>query len=172
MHDDEDEEERNGPEDFVSKSEVKRELLALQRLAERLLELSPNQWSRLGFDQRMLETLAESRRVKGNNALRRHVRRVAKLLREEDSAQVAKLFDTIDGQHREETRRFHRLERLRDRLMSGDETAFTELLHDCPIVDRQKILQLIRAGKRELEREKAPASQRKLFKYLQELPLK
>lgn len=169
MRDDEDEEELNEQETWVSKSEVKRELLELQRLAGRLLELSPGQWSKLGFDQRMLETLEESRRVKGHNALRRHVRRVAKLLREEDSERVAALFRDMDSQHQREIQRFHRLESLRDRLMREDETAMTELLSSCPAADRQRIRQLVRAGKREQERKKPPAAQRKLFNYLKEL---
>jgi len=155
----------------VSKSEIKRDLLALQKLAERLLDLSPGQWAQLRFNPQMMEALQESRRVKGNNAMRRHIRRLGKLLREEDSERVAALFRNIDGRHEEENRRFHKLERLRDRLMHGDKVALTELLQLCPSANRQRITQYIRAGKRELEQEKPPQAQRKLFKYLKELPL-
>ena len=74
----------NDTEERVSKSEIKRNLLALQKQAERLLELSPGQWEQLNFDRKMMEALHESQRVKGHNAMRRHIRRLGKLLREED----------------------------------------------------------------------------------------
>lgn len=164
--------DRNDTEASVSKSEIKRDLLALQKLAERLLELSPSQWEQLSFDRNMMEALQESRRVKGHNAMRRHIRRLGKLLREEDSERIATLFKRIDGRHEEEIRRFHRLEHLRDRLMQGGDAAMTELLQLCPVADRQRIQQFVRAGKRELELEKPPAAQRKLFKYLKELSIK
>ena len=164
--------DRIDPEEIVSKSEIKRDLLALQKLAERLIGLSPAQWEQLGFNQPLLEALQESRRVKGHNAMRRHIRRLGKLLREENSDRVVALFKGIDGQHEDEKRRFHRLEILRDRLLHEGEAAVTDLLQLCPAADSQRIRQFIRAGKRELEQEKPPLAQRKLFKYLKELPLK
>ena len=81
-----------------SKSAIKREMLALQALGERLLELGPKVWDQLELGSGMREALKESRRVKGNSALRRHVRRIGKLLREEDVYQVRELFDRIDGE--------------------------------------------------------------------------
>jgi len=156
----------------VSKSEIKRDMLALQKLAERLVKLTPGQWEQQHFGQKMMAALQESRRVKGHNAMRRHIRRLGKLLREEDSERVVALFRNIDGQHEDEKRRFHRLENWRDRLMNEGETALSELLQRCPDADRQRIQQFIRAGKRELELEKPPSAQRKLFKYLKEIPLK
>jgi len=163
--------DRGDTEEGISKSEIKRDLLALQKLAERLLELSPAQWAQLSFNPKMMEALQESRRVKGNNAMRRHIRRLGKLLRDEDSERISELFRNIDGRHEAETLRFHRLENLRDRLMHGDEAALNDLLERCPDADRQRIQQFVRAGKRELEQEKPPAAQRKLFKYLKELPI-
>ncbi|MCP4287502.1 MAG: DUF615 domain-containing protein [Gammaproteobacteria bacterium] len=164
--------DRLEPEIQVSKSEIKRDMLALQKLAERLVKLTPGQWEQQHFGQKMMAALEESRRVKGHNAMRRHIRRLGKLLREEDSERVVALFRNIDGQHEDEKRRFHRLENWRDRLMHEGETALSELLQRCPDADRQRIQQFIRAGKRELEQEKPPSAQRKLFKYLKELPLK
>ena len=164
--------ERSDPEAGISKSETKRNLLTLQKLAERLLELSPSHWEQLGFAPKMMEALQESHRVKGRNALRRHIRHLGKLLRAEDSERIAALLRNIDARREEENSRFHRLENLRDRLMNGGEAALTELLRSCPGADRQRIQQFVRSGRRELEQEKPPIAQRKLFKYLKELSLK
>ncbi|MCP5418136.1 MAG: DUF615 domain-containing protein [Chromatiaceae bacterium] len=158
--------------EVVSKSQIKRELLALQQLAERLLELSPEEWGRLGFTPLLLEALQESRRVKGNSAQRRQVRLLGKLLRDEDTAKVKALFENIDGRHTAESRRLHRLEKWRDRLILEGESAINDLVLNCPTADLQRIRQLLHASQRERAGEKPPVAQRKLFKYLKELPLK
>ena len=120
----------------------------------------------------MLEALEESARIKGNNAQRRHIRRLGKLLREEESERVAAMFADIDNLQREENDRFHRIEQWRDRLIRDGDAAIDELLTSCPEADRQRLRQLVRAGKREQAEGKPPAAQRKLFRYLRELPLR
>jgi ribosome-associated protein len=167
---DEEEELWEQPEQ-PSKSEIKRELAGLQRLAERLLSVGPTQWQRMGFGPKMMEALEESARVKGNNAMRRHIRRLGKLLRDEDSERVSALFADIDNLQRAENDRFHRLEQWRERLLQGGDAAINDLLAQCPEADRQQLRQLVRAGVRERQSERPPAAQRKLFKYLRELSL-
>ncbi|MCW8905664.1 MAG: DUF615 domain-containing protein [Sedimenticola sp.] len=152
-----------------SRSELKRQMLALQDLGERLLSLKESQWETLGFSETMLEALRESKRIKSQNAMRRHVRRLGKLLSKEDIGKVEQLFQRADNQAREERQRFHRLEQWRDRLVEGDENTLSKLLDICPNADRQRLRQLIRNSKKELELQKPPASQRKLFKYLREI---
>ncbi len=150
----------------LSKSAVKREMLALQQLGQRLMELGPRTWEQVELSTTVRDTLEESRRLKGNTALRRHVRRLGKLLREEDAEQVKALFDRIDNSHTQDMDRFHRLERWRDRLIREGDTALEEMLTVCPEADRQWLRQMIRAARKELEGGKAPAASRKLFKYI------
>ena len=158
-------------EEEVSKSQIKRELLELQDLAERLVGLKSEIWDKFSFSETMNSALEESRRIKSRNAMRRHIRRLAKLLREEDVEQVRDLFQRMDSDHLEDTRRFHRLERWRDRLIDEGDDALNELLDACPNADRQHLRQLMRAGVKEKLQGKSPAAQRKLFKYLRELDL-
>ena len=161
------------PEDGrVSKSERKREMHALQDLAERLADLKPGQWEQFEFSESMRAALEESRRVKGQNAMRRHVRRLGKLLQHEDAEQVRVLFQRIDNEHLADTERFHRLERWRDRLLEEDGEALQELLDVCPNADKQQLRQLIRSAKQEQEHAKPPVNQRKLFRFLRELDIK
>jgi ribosome-associated protein len=159
--------EQEGP----SKSQIKRELHALQDLGERLAGLKPEAWEAFALSQSLLDALEESRRIKGHNAKRRHVRRLGKLLREEHTDRVAELFRLFDQEQLKETRRLHLLERWRERLLDeGDET-LQELLTLCPDADRQRLRQLIRSGRKEREAQKPPAAQRKLFRYLRDLGL-
>ena len=52
-----------------SKSERKREMQALQVLAERLIRLNPQQWQPFDFSSAMLEALDETRRRVQNDTL-------------------------------------------------------------------------------------------------------
>lgn len=155
----------------VSKSQVKRELLALQQLGERLIGLSPKEWEQFELGPDMLEALEESRRIKGHNAMRRHVRRVGKLLREEDGEFVHAIIRRIDRQHLDQTRHFHLAEQWRDRLLAEGDDALEGLLAICPTADRQRLRQLIRSAGKAQEGEQPPAARRKLFRYLRELEL-
>lgn len=156
----------------VSRSEIKRQMQALQTLGERLVNLKPAQWEAFGFSEVMLDALQESLRIKSHNAMRRHIRRLGKLLNQEDTEKVESLFKRMDDQAMQDTQRFHRIEQWRDRLIEGDDKTLTNLLDICPNIDIQHIRQLIRSGKKERDLNKPPAAQRKLFKYLRELDIK
>jgi len=154
-----------------SKSEIKRELLALQKLGERLVGLSPKRWEEFQFGPAMLEALQESRRINSHNAMRRHYRRLGKLLRDEDTELVRGLFQRMDDEQLQDTQRFHRLEQWRERLLTQGDDALQTLLQLCPGADRQRLRQMIRSACKEREQERPPAVQRKLFRYLRELDL-
>ncbi|MET0026720.1 MAG: ribosome biogenesis factor YjgA [Candidatus Thiodiazotropha sp.] len=152
-----------------SKSEKKREMQALQKLGERLTGLSDGYLSRMALSEDMKLALAESKRIKSHNALRRHYRRLGKLLQHEDLASIQQVVDEIDGEHQSSVSRFHVLEQWRERLLEGDSETFGEYLDAFPNADRQQLRQLIQAVQREREKEAPPAAYRKLFKYLRQV---
>ena len=170
MNDESIEADHDGAEQApVSKSEIKREMLALQALGERLIKLKPALWEGLGLGPEMLDALRESRRIKSHNALRRHVRRLGKLLQHEETAQVERLFARMDREQLQDKAHFHRLERWRERLLEGGDKVLGELMDACPKVDRQHLRQLVRGAQKERSEERPPVMQRKLFKYLRGL---
>jgi ribosome-associated protein len=153
----------------ISKSQQKRELLALQKIGDRLMNMTPSQVASFPLGPRLTEALEEARRIKGHSARRRHVRRVAKLLRSEDMDSIQQLLDKLDGEQLEEKRRFHQLERWRERLLQDGDSALTELLQICPQADSQQIRQLLRTARKEQDGARPTAAARKLFRYLKEL---
>ncbi|MCU7840273.1 MAG: DUF615 domain-containing protein [Candidatus Thiodiazotropha sp. (ex Troendleina suluensis)] len=155
--------------DGPSKSEIKRELLALQHLGERLTTLSAKQLGRMSLSDEMQEALRESKRIKSLNALRRHYRRLGKLLRNEELDPIRQVINEIDNVHQASVNRFHTLERWRDRLLDEESEAFGDFVAEYPNTDRQRLRQLIQAARREREQERPPGAYRKLFKYLREL---
>ncbi len=141
----------------------------LQKLGERLTQTPTSQLARMPLSEEMRAALQEATRIKAFNALRRHYRRLGKLLRNEDLPAIRQVFDEIDGNHQAGVDRFHALERWRERLIDGGSDDFGEFLETFPNADRQHLRHLIQAVQREREREQPPAAYRKLFKYLREV---
>ena len=158
------EEEPEGP----SKSQVKRELHALQALAERLVALPRGELERLRLSEATWVAIDETARIKDLRALRRHYKRIAKLLAREDMEAVETLMQEKDTLAREAAARHHRVERWRARLIAEGDEALAELLDECPGADRQQLRSLVRAAQRDLEKGK-PDAARKLFRFLRQV---
>ncbi|MBU0500459.1 MAG: DUF615 domain-containing protein [Gammaproteobacteria bacterium] len=152
-----------------NKSAQKREMVALQKLADRLLTFSEQRLAPLGLSERTTQALAEGRRIKALDARRRQQRFLAKLLSGEELEPVDRFLEAIDGRNAASNRHFHELELWRDRLIDEGDEALEGLLEEQPQADRQQLRQLIRAAKRERELERPPAAARKLFKFLRAL---
>ncbi|MCU7845168.1 MAG: DUF615 domain-containing protein [Candidatus Thiodiazotropha sp. (ex Monitilora ramsayi)] len=144
-------------------------MAALQKLGERLTLLPTAQLARMSLSEEMQAALAETARIKSHNALRRHYRRLGKLLRGEALDAIRQVVDEIDGNHQTDVARFHALERWRDRLVDGQSEDFGEFLTNYPDADRQHLRHLIQAVHREREKSQPPTAYRKLFKYLREV---
>jgi ribosome-associated protein len=94
---------------------------------------------------------------------------VGKLMREVDPTPILARFAVWDGTNKEEALRFQQLERQRDLLLDSDE-ALSELIAEHPGLDVQALRSLVRAARREREKNAAlPAGrepQRKHYRAL------
>lgn len=154
--------------EVISKSEVKRQMTALQKLGERLMELSEKQLAGLPLSNHILEQLAVAKRIKSREGLRRQMQFIGKIMRTEDGEGIAAGLEKIDNGNKALARAFHNLENWRDRLVNEGETVIDELFQELPQLDRQHLRQLIRQAKKEQENNKPPSSARKIFKHLRE----
>lgn len=144
-------------------------MLQLQKLGERLTRESPAVIGRMPLSEEMLAALEEAKRIKSHIALRRHYRRLGKLLQREALDDIQRVIDEVDNRHQAGVARFHQLERWRERLIEGGSDDFGAFCAEFAQADRQRLRQLIQAVQRERAREQPPAAYRKLFKYLREL---
>lgn len=152
-----------------SKSQVKRELHALQDLGERLTTLKPEQLERLPLSDMLLRALLEAPKHKAHAARKRHIQYIGKLMRSQDIEAITGLLDQMDASTRQYNERFHALERWRDRLVGGSDGDLEALLAEYPEADVQHLRQLIRHAQHEAAHNKPPAAARKVFKYLREI---
>lgn len=152
-----------------SKSQVKRELHALQELGERLTTLKPDLLARLPLSDALRRALEDAPKHKAHIARKRHIQYIGKLMRDQDIEAILALVDQLDASTRQYNERFHALERWRDRLLEGSDAALDAFFTEYPESDRQHLRQLTRQAQHEAAQNKPPAAARKLFKYLREL---
>jgi ribosome-associated protein len=153
-----------------SKSELKRQMTALQEIGESLIELSDKQLAKIPVaDERLLLAIKETRRIKSNNARRRHMQFIGKLMRDIDPEPITTALTALRSQRQEKTDAFHALETLRDEVLEAGLKGVELVMERWGFADRQQLRQLVLQHQRELKRGKSPAASRKLFKYLRTL---
>jgi ribosome-associated protein len=152
-----------------SKTQVKRELHALQDLGQRLTSLKLDLLNKLPLTDELRRALAEASKHTANSAKKRHMQFIGRLMRDQDIDAILTLLDQLDASTRQYNERFHALERWRDRLVGGTDADLEALLGEYPEADVQHLRQLIRHAQFEAARGKPPAASRKVFKYLREM---
>ncbi len=151
-----------------SKSQVKRELLALQDLGRELVDLAPKALQKVPLADKTREAIITARQLR-MGALARQLKHIGKLMRDEDVAVIRAVLDQESLPHQVEVEAFHEVETWRDGLIAGLDGLFEQLCGRFPGLDRQHLHQLIRESKKELALNKPPKSGRALFRYLKEL---
>ncbi|MDO6443765.1 MULTISPECIES: ribosome biogenesis factor YjgA [unclassified Marinobacter] len=164
-HEDNDTYEYSGP----SKSQLKREMHALQGIGKRMMELSDEQLDTLTISDTLRHAIEESRRIRQNEAKRRHLQYIGKIIRQEDDPEaVQRAIDAFDSGSEEHTRRHHLAERWRDRMIAEGDAVAGEFFRYCPDADIQHLRNLVRNARRDVEKQKNTGQTRKLFRYLRE----
>ena len=159
-------------EERPSKSQLKREMDALQALGKRLVEINDEQLASVELPERLREAVLEARRIRSREGRRRQLQYIGKLMRTIDPEPIRARLDLWKTTSDEHKAWLHNLERWRDRLLA-DEAALHELVGAHPQADIQQLRTLIRNTLREREKNKPPKSYRALFQALRELmPIK
>jgi len=152
-----------------SKSQVKREMQALQALGEQLVELPLGQINKIRMPEDLRQAVLFAKSLKRNETRRRQLQYIGTLMREADPEPIQKALDAIHRGQSLESRLFQELEQLRDGLIDGKESSMEKALNRFPDADRQRLRQLAGNARKEKEGDKPPRSFRALFRYLKEL---
>jgi ribosome-associated protein len=154
--------------DRPSKSQLKREMHALQELGEALIALPKDALKRMPMPEDLDSAVREARRITDHEGKRRqlqYVGRVMRSLSEEEVAALRTALDTHRGVNKAETARLHWIERTRERLLA-DDAALTDFIREHPGVDPQEGRTLIRNARKERQQQKPPRYYRELFQWI------
>lgn len=155
------------PEEVIpSKTQRKKDMHALQRMGEELVELDPKKLAELALPEILNDAIVLARSLQKHGARRRQLQYIGRLMREIDAQPIQQMLTMWDQPSVQQTARLHQLERWRERLLS-DEQALTEFAQQYPHADLQRLRSLIRNAIKEKDAEKPPKSFRLLFQALQ-----
>ena len=112
--------------DKPSKTALKREQQALQDLGEHLIPLKSSELDAIGLSENLLEAVRAAARIKSHGALRRQKQLIGKLMRPADADLVRARLDSIGARDRTEKQMFAKVEKWRDRLLTGGSKALDE----------------------------------------------
>ncbi len=158
-------------DEAASKTQRKKEMLALQVLGEHLANLHVTQLEKCQLPSVLGNAIDEYKRIPNRRgAKKRQLQFIGKLMRDIDVEPIQRVLDEEGQQVVLDKRRFQRIEALRDQLLTGDQKCLNELIHTCPDLDIQYLRQLIRQSIKETHEGKPPMASRKLFTFLRELP--
>ena len=152
-----------------SRTQLKKEATALQKLGEKLVLLPDDQLNRMGLPTALLEAIQTVRAIKSHGARRRQMQYIGTLMRSVDTEPIEQALLEIEQGAYRQAKAFHRIEAWRDRLVDGNDDAILDILATFPDANRQRLGQLVRSARKEKEKNAPPKSARNLFRYLKAL---
>ncbi len=155
-------------EHYISKSQAKRDVEAMQKLGEKLVKLSAHELDKFDLEERLKDAILFAQTIRSHSARRRQMQLIGKLMRQSDTDSIQTRYERYHNQLSEYTAQFHKIETWRDRLIKEGDRAINELLVQYPHLERSRLRQLLRNIYKETEQNKPPKNARLLFKYLKE----
>jgi ribosome-associated protein len=152
-----------------SKSQIKREMEALQALGRKLTELKPAQLKKVPISEDLGQAIRESYNIRQREAKRRHLQFIGKLMRAEDSEAIQYAIDQFDSSSQRYAQEFHQMESWRDRLITQGNEALSSFIEENPETDVQHLRALVRNAKKDADNEKNTGAGKKLFQYIRSL---
>ncbi|MBF1245181.1 MAG: ribosome-associated protein [Haemophilus sp.] len=155
---------------WVSKSEIKRDAEDLKQLGEKLVNLTKANLTKVPLDDSLKDAIELAQRLQ-KEARRRQLQYIGKLLRSIDAEPIREALEKIENKHNQQQAMLHKLEILRDELITKGDAALTDLLNEHPSADRQHLRNLIRAAQKEKEQNKPSKAYREIYQILKTLIL-
>ncbi|MFM1981020.1 MAG: hypothetical protein RLZ68_2285 [Pseudomonadota bacterium] len=142
--------------DEPTRTDLKRESTELQKLGEDLLTLRADFLIKLALPDKLIEGVAEAKRITNFEGLRRQMQFIGKQMRLLSPPTIDAIRAAITEQHMpsaQETMVLHQAEQWRDRLIADDD-ALNQWLNINPETDSQQLRSLVRQARKDAKPEK------------------
>jgi ribosome-associated protein len=161
--------EEQDDQQWVSKSQLKRDSAALQDLAAELALLSKHQLNALTLPENVVAATCQAAAMPLKGARKRQLKYIGGLLRKMDVGPILEKLAKQKNQSAHATREHHLAESWRERLLTEGDQALTELVMQFSAADSQQLRQLIRNAKKEVKTGKPPKSSREIYRVVKAL---
>jgi ribosome-associated protein len=148
----------------LSKTDLKRESDKLQAIGESLLTLRADLLAGLGLSDKLMDAIADAKRITNFEGRRRQMQFIGKLMRLLDADTVRAAEAALEAQHKgsaEEKLALHLAEQWRDRLLADDQalTEWLEVERNAGFeTDPQHLRALIRQARKDAAAKQPPES--------------
>lgn len=139
----------NGEEDIISRTQIKREAEALQKIGEFLVDMSKNQLALVPLEGELSAAIVIARRLKNREGKRRQLQYIGKIMRAIDITPITDAIDKIKLQSQRQRGLRKEAEVWRDKMIEQGQGVIEELLTTYPNGDRQHLRQLLRTVTKE-----------------------
>jgi len=154
----------NEPLEKPSKTQRKNQMIALQKMGEKLVSLSVGELQKIPLDSDLAEAIMHTKTLKGHEAIRRQMQYIGRLMRHTDPVPIQAALEAILLQSQQGKAHFHQIERWRDQLITEGDTQLQPFVEQFPHADVQHLRQLIRHAQQE-----RLGATKELFRYLKEI---
>lgn len=147
--------------EFSSRTDLKRESDALQKLGKDLLDLRADTLAKLGFTEKLLDAMAEAKRITNFEGKRRQMQFIGKLMRLQAPEVLDAAREALAEQHHGSaalTLALHQAEQWRTELLASD-GAVSHWMEAFPTTDSQQLRALVRQARKDNPPDKSAESQ-------------
>ncbi|MDP2257474.1 MAG: ribosome biogenesis factor YjgA [Polaromonas sp.] len=138
-----------------SKTQLKAEADEKQALGEALLTLRADLMARLDLPDKLLDALAQAKRITNFEGRRRQMQFIGKLMRPLDTEPIRAAIDEQANGSADLTLALHLAEQWRDKLIASDD-ALSTWLTEYPATDSQQLRALIRQARKDIAKPEKP----------------
>ena len=149
-------------DEWVSKTQMKKQMNDLQALGMELTKLSSDTLKKIGLDEELFEAIATYKKITSNSALKRQAQFIGRLMRDTDPAPIEAYLAKLRGDNAAHNAFLQRVEQARTRLLA-DDGAITQFMADFPQADAGKLRTLIRNTKKSRNKTNRRKNFRALF---------
>ena len=157
-----------------SKTQLKAEADEKQALGEALLTLRADLMARLDLPEKLLDALAQAKRITNFEGRRRQMQFIGKLMRPLDTEPIRAAIDEQANGSADLTLALHLAEQWRDKLVASDD-ALGNWMTEYPGTDSQQLRALIRQARKDIAKPETPGeaprhgkSYREIFQLVKE----
>jgi ribosome-associated protein len=157
-----------------SKTQLKAEADEKQALGEALLTLRADLMARLDLPDKLLDALAQAKRITNFEGRRRQMQFIGKLMRPLDTEPIRAAIDEQANGSADLTLALHLAEQWRDKLIASDD-ALGQWITQYPGTDSQQLRALIRQARKDIAKPETPGqaprhgkSYREIFQLVKE----
>jgi ribosome-associated protein len=152
-----------------SKTQRKKQMLALQKIGGILVELPAAQLAKIPLESPLKEAVIEARSLNSHEGKRRQMQYIGKLMRHIDAQPILDALDKIQLKDNHSRSLFHQVERWRDKFIEEGDNVLQSFIQKFPATDNQHLRQLIRNAQKDTKTEKNTGADTALFRYLKEI---